>query len=49
LAVLSLSHPGERETLGEQAMVRPIKSRMKQRRWVERELGLRVIEGRRQD
>ena len=49
LAELSLSHPGERETLGEQAMVRPIKSRMKQKRWVEREFGLRVIEGRRQD
>ena len=30
LAVLPLSHPGERETLGEQALVGPIKSRMEQ-------------------
>ena len=39
LAVLSLSHTGERETLGEQAVVWPIKPRMKQKRWVEREIG----------
>ena len=49
LAVLSLSHPGERETLGEQALVRPIKSKMEQKRWGERELGLKVIENKRQD
>ena len=49
LAVLSLSHPGERETLGEQALMRPINTKMEQKRWGERESGLRVIENKRQD